>query len=373
MVAYRPIWRQFDYLLLVVVLGLVGLGLAMIRSATRETAGICPGVFSDCVQQQLAYGAIGLVILVVTALVDYRVWGNAGRVIYILNLGMLALVLVVGTVSGGSKGWFKIGPMRAQPAELTKVLLIIALARYIADHDIRQMRHLLISLVLVALPIGLIYLEPDLGIVTVLVVIWLGMVFIAGARLWHLGLLGLTGVLGLPWMLSKLPEYMVQRIILFLDPQRDPIGAGYNIRQALIAVGSGGWMGRGYGSGSQSQLHFLLVRHTDYIFSVIGEELGFLGAVTVFTLLSLLITRILRSGRQARDVFGQLLAVGVATMFLWQSVVNIAVNVGLMPVTGLTLPFISYGGSSVLTLMLALGLVESVAMRRKRIGEVWRS
>ncbi len=372
MVSYRPIWRQFDFMLLAVMLGLGGLGLAMIQSATRDTAGVCPGIFSDCIQQQIAYGVVGLVILLVTALVDYRVWGNVGRIIYLVNLGLLVLVLVTGTVSGGSRGWLKLGPMRAQPAELTKVLLIITLAKYMADHDMRQMRHLLISVALAALPIGLIYLEPDLGIVTVLVAIWLGMVFIAGARLWHMGLLGLIGVLGLPWALSKLPDYMMQRIVLFLDPQRDPTGAGYNIRQALIAVGSGGWIGRGYGSGSQSQLHFLLTRHTDYIFSVIGEELGFLGAVLVFALLMLLILRVLRSGMQARDVFGRLLAAGVASMFLWQSVVNIAVNVGLMPVTGLTLPLISYGGSSVLTLMLAIGLVESVAMRRKR-GELWSS
>lgn len=363
-------WRQFDFLLLAAMLVLAGLGLAMIESATRNSAGICPGVFGGCVNQQIAYGVIGLAILLVGALVDYRIWGNVARMIYLFNLFLLALVLVVGSVSGGSKGWFQFGLFRAQPAELAKVLLIITLAKYLADHDMRQMRHLLTSLVLLAIPAGLIFLEPDLGIVTVLVAIWLGMIFIAGARLWHMGLLGLAGVLGLPLALPKLPDYMVQRIVLFLDPQRDPTGAGYNIRQALIAVGSGGWMGRGYGSGSQSQLHFLLTRHTDYIFSVIGEELGFVGTVLVFVLFMVLILRILRNGSQARDTYGRLMAVGVAMMFTWQSVVNIAVNIGLMPVTGLTLPFISYGGSSLLTLMLALGLVESIALRRKK-AEMW--
>jgi len=363
----RRLWRHFDFALLLATLITVGYGIVMINSATLSWQAGQSSPWQNLVVRQTVYGVLGLVALTVAAVVDYRFWGGVGWVAYAGTLALLALVLAVGQVFGGARGWFNLGLLPVQPAELAKVLMILALARYMSQHDMRQMRHVLVSLAMVALPAGLIYLQPDLGTALILVVLWAGLTFVAGARLWHLGLLALTAILAVPVLLSELQDYMRQRIVVFFDPNRDPLGAGYNQNQALIAVGSGGWLGQGYGSGTQSQLQFLRVRHTDYIFSVIAEELGFIGAVLLGLLLVFIIFRILRAAGLSRDDFGRLLACGVAFVIFVQAAVNIAVNVGLAPVTGLTLPFVSYGGSSLITLLLGIGLVESVVMRQKKL------
>jgi rod shape determining protein RodA len=247
--------------------------------------------------------------------------------------------------------------------------MVIFLAKYMTDNDMRQLQHLVISLGLTLIPTGLIYQQPDLGTAVSLIAIWLAMAFVAGMRVFHIGMLGLSAGLALPLALSKLEGYMQDRIVLFLDPTRDPLGFGFSVRQALIAVGSGGWLGRGYASGTQSQLHFLRVRHTDFIFSVLAEELGFVGSLILFALLGFLILRIVRAGHLARDDFGRLTAIGIATIILFQAFINIAVSINLMPATGMPLPFISYGGSSLVTLLIALGLVQSIVMRRPRAFE----
>ncbi len=339
----------------------------MINSATLSWQTGEVAWWDNLVIRQAVYALFGLVLLVAAAMADYRFWGTIGRVVYVGTVALLALVLAMGQVFGGARGWFNLGVLPAQPSELAKVLLILVLARYMSEHDMRQLRHVLITLGMVAVPAGLIYLQPDLGTALLLVALWTGMVFVAGAHLWHLGLLALSAILAIPVILAQLQDYMRERIILFFDPSRDPLGAGYNQTQALIAVGSGGWLGQGYGSGTQSQLQFLRVRHTDYIFSVIAEELGFVGAVLLGLLLLVIIFRILRAASLARDDFGRLLACGVALIVFIQAAVNIAVNVGLTPVTGLTLPFVSYGGSSLVTLLLGIGLVESVVMRQKKL------
>jgi rod shape determining protein RodA len=364
------LWRRFDWVLLAVVLAILGYGIAMIASATLGTATHSGNWWDDLVVRQVIYAAAGLGLMLITAAISYQVWGSTGRVLYVFTLGMLALVLATGEVFGGARSSFDLGVFPIQPSELAKVVIIVALARYMSGHDMRQLRHVLVSLVVVGLPAGLIYFQPDLGTALILGVLWIGMAYLAGVRLWHLGLIGLGGALALPVVLQYLQGYMRDRIVLFLDPSRDPLGAGYNLNQALIAIGSGGWLGRGWGSGTQSQLHFLRVRHTDYIFSVVGEELGFVGAILLFALFILIVFRILRDADLARDGFGRLIAGGVATVIFCESTVNIGVNLGLLPTTGLTLPFISYGGSSLVPLLIGIGLVESVAMRQKRM-EFW--
>jgi rod shape determining protein RodA len=273
----------------------------------------------------------------------------------------------VGQVTHGAQRW--ISGSSFQPSELAKVLIIVTLAQFLAQHEkeIGRFRYILISIIYVAIPMGLIYLQPHLGTVIVLAVIWLVMVLMAGMRLLHLGIFGFVGLLSMPLIWFSLKDYMQERLLLFINPAGDP-AARYNIDQALISIGSGGWLGKGYASGSQSQLHFLRVRHTDFIFSVIGEEMGFVGALVLFVLIAIVLWRIIRAASLARDSFGRLIACGVAALIFFQSLVNIGMNLSLLPVIGIPLPFISAGGSSLITLLIAEGLVQSVVMRHRRIG-----
>lgn len=364
----RSLWRDFDWLLLIIVIFTLGLGVAMIYSADSWANSACPGAL-PCAGRQVIYALAGLLMLFVVAAIDYRFLHSLGWLAYAAAIGLLIAVLSIGAVSGGSRRWFELGGFSIQPSEIAKLLMVIALAKYMADHNMRQFKHLLISLGLTLIPIGLIYQQPDLGSAFSLLVVWLAIAFVAGMRVFHMGVLGLGTGLALPLILLRLEGYMRDRIVLFLDPARDPLGPGFSITQSLIAVGSGGWLGRGYVSGTQSQLRFLRVRHTDFIFSVFAEEFGFVGSLILFVLLALLVLRIVRIGHLARDDFGRLIAVGVATIILFQAFVNIGVNIDLVPATGTPLPFISYGGSSLMTLLIGLGLVQSIVMRRPRAFE----
>jgi rod shape determining protein RodA len=357
----RRLWRSFDWVLLGAALLLVIFGIAMISSATRGTEDL-----ADYWQRQALFGASGVALLLLVAAFDYRFYENLHRPLYALTITLLVVVFVVGEISQGVQRW--IGARAIQPSEVAKIVVIIGLAKLLADRDgeMDQPRHVLFSLGYIVPPAILIYLQPDLGTALMLGFIWLAMVLMAGARLFHLGALTLAGVVASPLVWLTLQDYMRQRILLFIDPQANP-DEYYNVQQALISIGSGGWLGKGFGNGTQSQLHFLRVRHTDFIFSVIGEELGLLGAIVLFGLFTILLWRILRVSAIAQDPFGRLICVGVAILIFLQTVINIGVNLGLLPVTGLPLPFVSYGGSSLWIFLIALGLVESVAMRYKKL------
>ena len=286
--------------------------------------------------------------------------------VYVLVLGILGVIFVIGQVSGGAQRW--IGAGAVQPSELSKILIIIVLAKFLSDNEDRLDRigTVLTSLGIIGVPMALIYLQPDLGTSLTMIAIWAAMIWMAGMRFRHLLILVAAGLAALPLVWMNLEEYMQQRLMLFINPAGDP-DSYFNVHQALVSIGSGGWIGKGLTKGTQSQLHFLRVRHTDFIFAVTAEELGFLGAVAMIGLLFFLLWRILRIAERSRDTFGRLLAAGVGGLVLFQSVINIGMNLGLMPVTGIPLPFVSYGGSSFLTLMLGIGLVESVAMRHKKL------
>jgi rod shape determining protein RodA len=333
----------------------------MISSATRGTEDL-----ADYWRRQALFAASGVIILLVVAAFDYRFYENLHRPLYALTITLLVVVFVVGEISQGVQRW--IGTRAVQPSELAKIVVIIGLAKILADHDgeMGQPRHLLLSLGYILPPMLLIYLQPDLSTALMLGFIWLAMVLMAGVRLLHLGTLTLVGAVASPLVWFTLQDYMRERILLFVDPQANPDDY-YNIQQALISIGSGGWLGKGFGNGTQSQLHFLRVRHTDFIFSVIGEELGLLGTIVLFGLFTILLWRILRVAAIAQDPFGRFICVGVAVIVFLQTAVNIGVNLGLLPVTGLPLPFVSYGGSSLWTFLISLGLVESVAMRHKKL------
>jgi len=287
---------------------------------------------------------------------------------YVFGIALLVAVMVVGFSSGGSQRWIKLPFFDLQPSEPVKLLVIIAVARYLADHHdtMHQFRHVIVTMVQVAIPLALVARQPDLGTALTIGAIWLGMIVMAGVRWRHLLTLAVMAVAGLPlaW-LKLLTDYQRERLIIFLNPNLDPLGAGYNIIQSRISVGSGGLLGRGLNSGTQSQLHFLRVQHTDYIFAVLGEELGFVGGFLVILLYAVLVLQILTIANRSRDHFGQLLACGIASMLVFQVFVNIGMNIGLMPVTGIPLPFISYGRSSLFTLLACVGVLESIAWRQR--------
>ncbi len=356
-------WRDFDYSLLAATLTLMLTGFAMVYSATRGVEGL-----ERLYIQQIIYGAIGLGLMFVLALIDYRLLEHFIWPIYAFCLIMLLAVLFKGKTIYGAQRWLVLGPITFQPSELTKIFITIVLAAYFAQlgEKIKRFRYVLLSLVIVAIPALLIYLQPDLGTAIVLGVIWLALAWQGGVELKHLGFLGLVGMLSSPVIWFSLKDYMRKRILIFLNPSLDP-GASYNLQQALISLGSGGFFGKGFARGSQSQLQFLRIRHTDFIFSVIGEELGFFGALLILSLLFVMVWRFFAIASKARDKFGSLIATGIGAVILFQVLVNVGMNMGLLPVTGIPLPFLSSGGSALLTFLCGEGLAQSVSMRRKKL------
>lgn len=308
----------------------------------------------------------GLALAYLIDCLSLRITDALRSPIYVTVLALLGIILVIGQVAGGSQRWLGAGAV--QPSELAKILIIIALAKFLADReeDLEKLSTVLVSLVMVAIPTLLIYLQPDLGTALTLIAIWISMVWMAGVRFRHLLVLALMAIATLPLIWLNLEDYMRDRLLLFINPAGDP-DSYFNVYQSLVSIGSGGWTGKGLTEGTQSQLHFLRVRHTDFIFAVTAEELGLLGALAMMGLLFLILWRMLRIAGRAQDTFGQLIVAGVAAVIFFQSLVNIGMNLGLMPVTGIPLPFVSYGGSSFLTLMLGIGLTESVAMRHKKL------
>lgn len=356
-------WRRFDWILLLLAVSLGGIGVAMIRSAIGPVAASDGSVLDNLVIRQMLYVTGGVLLLFITAALDYRIWKALGYFLYVGALALLALLLVLGRVSFGARSW--LGTDSVQPSEIVKILVILILARTLAveqEEELSLSRHFLTSLLLVLPAVLLIYLQPDLGTAAIVAAIWLAMVFAAGVRIRHLAAFGALGVAAAYPLWLSLEGYMKDRVVHFLNPQRDPSGASFNVVQALISVGSGGLWGKGYAQGTQSQLHFLRVRHTDFIFSVLAEEMGFIGCVVLLVLVVLLLLRILKIAEDSRDPSGRLLAFGVAGMIMTQTIINVAMNLNLLPVTGLPLPLVSYGGSSLVSTLIGLGLVESVSM-----------
>ncbi len=362
--------RDFDPVLLLAALALVALGAMLIYSSTLGQFGEPTAFdFSHPVVRQAAFAGVGLALGLAVARFDYKYVGMFSGVLYVGSIGALAFVLAVGESVYGSRRWIVVGDILVQPSEIAKVALIIALAKYLSDREdsIRTLRVFLTSLVIAAVPAALVFAQPDLGSAIIFGAIWLGMVTVAGARWRHLGGLFLSAAVALPFVfIGLVSDYQRERISIWLDPESDPLGAGFQSLQAEIGIGSGGVFGKGLTEGTQTQLDFLRTQTTDYIFSVLGEELGFAGAMVLLALFTVLLWRALRVAEVSPDLFGRLIATGIVIFILLQAFINMAVNVGLLPVTGIPLPFVSQGGSSLVTLMVGIGLLQSIVLRHRR-------
>jgi rod shape determining protein RodA len=358
--------RRFDWYLLALALLLSAFGVLMIASALYGNA-----VLASYPWRQAGFLVAGLILLFAVAAIDYRLLESVAYPVYAVLLGLLVIIAVAGTVAGGAQRWLTLGEFFLQPSELTKIAVIIVLAHYLATHEERMESILtpLGAMLLLVPAVALIYLQPNLGTALSILVIGGTMLLVSGLRWRHALVLGSIAVAGAiaAWRFL-LEDYMKDRVLMFLNPSLASAADRYNVDQAMIGIGSGGWLGRGLFRGSQSQLHFLRVRHTDFIFSVTAEELGFIGAVLLILLFALLLFRLIRIANLARDTFGMLIVTGVTTMILFQVIINIGMNLNLMPVTGIPLPFVSYGGSSLWTTLIGIGLAESVMLRHKKIG-----
>jgi len=335
----------------------------MIRSAIAGIESL-----SEVVVRQIIFGSVGFLVILIVSIIDYRFWSGAIVPMYIVIVIALGLLKIIGGTRFGATRWIETGLISIQPTELAKIVIILALATYFSKNDDAPKNFLwLIKSLLITLGIAvLIYIQPNLSNVIVTLALWGAMTWVSGISVKQLGII-IVSIIGLFFTIFPfLEQYQRDRIFDFLykDPEAS-YGATYNVQQALAALASGGFFGKGYGLGSQTQLRFMKVRHTDFIFSVIGEEFGFLGTVIVLLLIGFIVYRCFRAGQLARDRFGFFIAYGVAILILFQASVNIAVNLNLIPVTGVPLPFISYGGSGLLSVMLGIGLIESIILRSK--------
>jgi rod shape determining protein RodA len=316
--------------------------------------------------KQLISVGIGLVLMLFFSLYDYRILNSYSTKLYFIIIGVLIILMIWGSTVRGTTGWISFGQFNIQPVEITKLIMIIFLASFLSKKktQLSIIVRTIASIILVAIPVFLILKQPDFGSAAVIVGIWLGMLFVSGInRKVFFGLL-FSGLLiaSSSWLVLK--DYQKDRLINFVSPERDPMGSGYNVIQSIVAVGSGGVWGKGLGHGSQSQLNFLPEKHTDFIFAVFAEEFGFSGSLVIIGIFGILIYRIKESARLARDNFGYLLAVGISMMLFLQILVNIGMNIGIAPVAGVPLPLLSYGGSSMISVLASLGIIQSIYMRR---------
>lgn len=357
--------RRVDFILILAVIALVCYGTLMVYSATYPQETQDPYYY---LKRQITWVILGILVVVTISCLDYN-WLRPYTIpIYILNIILLTSVFFVGRSTLGAQRWIPIGFFLFQPSEFAKAMLIITLSAFLASRrgEITSAKDLSLAFAHIALPLILIFKQPDLGTALVLAAILMGMLLVAGTSLRNYVIIIAIGVLicFLIIHFNLLKDYQMKRLIVYLNPDIDPLGAGYHLLQSKIAIGSGGFFGKGLFSGSQTNLRFVPAHHTDFIFAVIGEELGFLGAAILLGLYSVIIARGIRIATTARNLFGTLMAIGVVSMWLFQILVNVGMNLGIMPITGIPLPFISYGGSSMITNLIATGLLLNIYARR---------
>ena len=361
----RKLTQRLDWTLLLAVLLLVAVGCLMIYSSTRAEQG------ARKLMLQLVWLALGLVILASVTVVDYNRLVNLAVPFLGFCGFLLIVVLFTGHLVKGAERWIPLGPLNIQPSELLKLALILFLGGFLAsrEEEAHDFGLVLTSLAYVGAPTVLVLAQPDLGTPVLIFLVWLAMLFVAGARVLQLGAIAFAFLMlfTAAWGLNIIRPHQKQRLTAFINPDADPHGQGWQLRQSLIAVGSGHLLGQGVFKGTQSRLQFVPDQETDFIFTVIGEELGFVGSVAVLALFGLVLYRAVSIAAEAKDTSGRLIASGVAAMLLVHILVNVGMALGMMPVKGMPLPFVSYGGSNMLTMMAAAGLLQSVYIHRQKI------
>ncbi len=349
---------NWGFLLLLTVIACIGF--AMLYS-------VADGSFSPWAMKQMIRFAAGAALMIVVALVDLRLWMRVAYPMYAVALGLVAAVDFVGFKGMGAQRWLDLGVIQLQPSEVMKVAILLALARYfhgLALDEVSRIRNLIIPVLLIVVPVGLVVVQPDLG-TAILLTISGGAIFFAAGLAWRYFIITGLAVLGaIPIIWERLHDYQRDRVFTFLDPERDPLGAGYHILQSKIALGSGGLFGKGFMQGSQAHLNFLPEKQTDFIFTMLGEELGFIGGVTLLAFYCVALVFSINVSLQCRNQFGRLLSLGVSVSFFFYVFINTAMVMGLLPVVGVPLPLVSYGGTAMLSLMFAFGLLMSCYIHR---------
>jgi rod shape determining protein RodA len=359
-------WRAFDLQLFLYMLLLIAFGVVMGYSAGFADQGAGAGVSQSV--KTLIWTSIGLIIFFVAASIDYHWLQTLTVPIYVLVLGLLTLTILIGKNLFGAQMSISVAGLDFQFSEVSKVLMVVVLASFLSSRRERigKLSTLVGAGLLMAVPTLLVFKQPDLGTALVFVAILVGMLFMSGASIGWMGVLAGATVAVAPIVVQTLADYQRARLFCFLDPYADPQGACYQLVQALNAVGSGGFFGQGLTAGRQNQLGFLPVQSTDFIFTVVAEELGFVGSIILLGIFALLIWRVLAIGWGSRDALGTMVATGLASMLLFQIMVNIGMVIGIMPVTGIPLPFVTYGGSSMISLLFGMGILQSVRMHARK-------
>ncbi|MEO6207880.1 MAG: rod shape-determining protein RodA [Candidatus Limnocylindrales bacterium] len=361
-------WRAFDMQLVTYAALLAATGLVMAYTNSVET-GSTPLEAGTTFTRGLMWAGIAVVTFIVATAFDYRWLKTFAWPVYAIQLGLLVLTLSIGDGVGGSARWISVGPFTFQFSELAKILMIIVLANYLSSHHatLDSLTAIVGACLLVGPPLLLVMLQPDLGTSMVFAGILAGMLWMSGASLKWLALLGAGVVAMIPiaWTYI-LRDYQKERLTSFLSADKDIQGAGYQLYQSQIAIGSGGWVGKGLTNGTQAQGDFLPVQTTDFVFAILAEELGFVGAMVLFALFIALLWRVLVAGWRSRDPFGTMFAAGLASMILFQLVVNVGMVMGIMPITGIPLPFVTHGGASLVSMALGLGILQSINIRQRR-------
>jgi rod shape determining protein RodA len=357
---------KFDWILLSAVGLLLGISLAVLYSISTSEGAISSG---SVFVKQCGYVVIGLGVMVFLSLANYHYFRSYANYLYFGSLFLLILVLIIGKTIRGTVGWIGIGGFHIQPVEIVKLSLIVFLASFISQKkmELSETGRIFISLILIGIMIFLVIKQPDFGSAMVLAGTWIGMTLVSGVTRKTLGMILIFAIFssGLIWM--SLAAYQKDRIVNLIKPNSDLQGVGYNVNQSIIAVGSGGLIGKGIGHGSQSQLNFLPEKHTDFIFASIAEELGLLGSCFVIGLFLIIFYRIKEIANSANDNFGYLVAVGILLVFFIQFVENVGMNIGIMPVTGIPLPFLSYGGSSLIVSLALVGILSNIHSSRESV------
>jgi len=362
----RRLIQNFDWVLLGLVVIICATGIVNLYSA-----GYNRGEGTPLYIKQLYWLAVGLGVMFVTLTYDYRYLEKLSYPVYLLSIVLLVAVMFGGKMVSGSRRWLPLGPFAFQPAELAKIGIILALSAYFnrrTQTEAMGLKELIVPGLLVLIPVGLIIKQPDLGSGILVALVAGSIILFVGVKWRTLMGCGLTLVLLSPVLWHFLKDYQRQRVLTFLDPGRDPLGAGYHILQSMIAVGSGQFWGKGFLQGTQSQLYFLPEQHTDFVFSVFAEEWGFVGSAVLLLLFTALALWGLSVARDCKERFGHLLAVGVSALIFWQIFINLCMVTGFLPVVGIPLPLFSYGGSSLITTLLGVGFLLNIRMRRYLFG-----